>query len=199
MKVECDACGKIYANKQNLERHQETTCGKVDKRTKEFKNLLHIQQGSHSSIDASNKTINSNNTNTTIKNTINNTTTNNIAQQNIIVLNNFSKEDLDYITDKFKIKNLKLIESSGFEKMAKAIYFNDKHPENQTVKLPNKKEPYVKIHKDGKWDLKRKDEIFNNMITKIGDVFDEVLEEVVRNIRRIGLKTIENVINSRNL
>ena len=183
----CDACGKDFSTKSNLTRHKETTCGKPHKSSNAYKRLLNVENISASTVNLSKtKIINIDKSNTVNTNTINNVT--NIAQQNIIVLNNFSKEDIDYISDKFKMKCLKTIDGEGFENMTEKIYFNENHPENQTVKLPNKKEPYVKIYKNGKWELKRKNEIFDTMISNIGNIVDEVLDEVIADMNKNWIK-----------
>ena len=42
---------------------------------------------------------------------------------------------------------------TAIPKLIEKIHFNPEYPENQNIKITNKKEPYVKIMKDNKWEL----------------------------------------------
>ena len=48
--------------------------------------------------------------------------------------------------------------------MIKYTHFNEEHPENQNIKITNKKEPYVKIMKDNKWELQDRKNTITDLI-----------------------------------
>ena len=87
----------------------------------------------------SNCAINSNNSN--------NTNSNN----NTIIINNYGDENTKYITKEFIVNLLANKPFKAIPEMIKHTHFNKEHPENQNIKITNKKEPYVKIMKDNKW------------------------------------------------
>jgi len=41
----------------------------------------------------------------------------------------------------------------------KYTHFNEEHPENQNIKITNKKEPYIKLRINDKWELNKEDTI----------------------------------------
>jgi len=71
---------------------------------------------------------------------------------NNIVIVNFGNETLDHLNYS-DIKNL--IESKGaygaLPHIFEQIYFNDKAPQNKTIKIPNLNKPKLAIHHGGKW------------------------------------------------
>ena len=91
--------------------------------------------------------------------------TNNIESniQNNIILNNYGKEDLSHITDKFKEQLIK-IPYSMIPKMIEAVHFNDERPENKNISLTNKKDNLIKIFKDNKWVYQGKEETINSLV-----------------------------------
>ena len=50
--------------------------------------------------------------------------------------------------------------------MIKHTHFNKEHPENQNIKLTNKKEPYVKVMKDNKWEYQDRKNTITDLIDK---------------------------------
>jgi len=60
------------------------------------------------------------------------------------------------------------------------MHFNKDHPENQNIKLPNKKQPYVKVLKDDKWVYAdRKSTILDLIDEKHSELNDTPLVEYV--------------------
>ena len=55
---------------------------------------------------------------------------------------------------------------SAIPKLIKNIHFNPKHPENHNIKITNKKEPYIKVRKNDKWELQNKDETITDLIDR---------------------------------
>jgi hypothetical protein len=106
--------------------------------------------------------VNNNNTNNSTTTNSNNNNTNMI---NNIHINNYGDENTKYITNDF-ILNLLNKPYSAIPELIKYTHFNDKHPENQNIKLTNKKEPYIKVLKNKKWELVDRKDTINDLIDK---------------------------------
>ena len=94
--------------------------------------------------------------------TINNTTNN---TQNIIVVNNYGKENTDYLTFE-KIKNLLDRPYDSVQELIKMLHFDVNHPENHNVKITNKKEPYALVWNDPIWELRKKKTVVKDLVDK---------------------------------
>jgi len=109
-----------------------------------------------------------------------NNRTNNIGtQQNIggnmtqnIVLNNFGREDIKYITEEF-VKNLMKLPYGSIPKLLKHVHFNPEHPENRNVKITNKKLSWAEVWNDDKWELRDKKQVIDDMVDKGYNMIDE--------------------------
>ena len=90
--------------------------------------------------------------------------TNNITnnQQNIFI-NSHGDENLEYITKNYLSYLLKM-PFGAVPQLIKDLHFNPKHPENNNVKITNKKLPYAQVFKDKKWVLKDKKQVIDNMV-----------------------------------
>ena len=105
-----------------------------------------------------------------LRNTINNDNLN-------IQINAFGCENLEHITDTFKVKCLKQIYKSIPEMVIK-IHFNTQYPENKNVKIPNKKLPYASIMtKDNTWKTVDKKNMITSMVDKSFNMLDDTYEE----------------------
>ena len=94
--------------------------------------------------------------------TINNTTNN---TQNIIVVNNYGKENTDYLTVE-KIKKLLDRPYDSVQELIKMLHFDANHPENHNVKITNKKEPYALVWNDPIWELRKKKTVVKDLVDK---------------------------------
>ena len=109
----------------------------------------------------------------TIDNTQNIDTQNNLNIQ----INAFGCENLEHITDTFKIKCLKQIYKSIPEMVVK-IHFNTKYPENHNVKIPNKKLQHASIMStDNTWKTVAKKNTITSMVDKSFNLLDDTYEE----------------------
>ncbi len=167
---QCEHCSKFYSKNCHLRRH-EKVC--IKKKMFEFVNAneTEVLKKEIKELKATMKsllTISDNNTtNNTNCNNTNNTNcnnTNNITN-NTININNYGSENKDYITKEYLIKLLKA-PFQAIPKLIEYTHFNKDHPENQNIKLPNKKEPYVKVLKDDKW-------VYMDRKSTILDLIDE--------------------------
>jgi len=130
-----------------------------------MKNLLKSKQSSKS-----NNTINSHNSTNTNSNNTNNT----------IIINNYGEENTDYIKNKFIVNLLAHKPFKAIPEMIKHTHFNKEHPENQNIKLTNKKEPYVKVMKDNKWEYQDRKNTITDLIDKQHiKITDEKIEKKV--------------------
>jgi len=162
---QCEFCSKIYSKNCHLRRHEKNCKYKYDSNQKIIeeqekkilemkeehnKEILELKEAVKNLMTISDKNIINNNNNTT--NNTNNTNcnnTNNIVN-NTININNYGCENKDYITKDYLVKLLKA-PFQAIPKLIEYTHFNKDHPENQNIKLPNKKQPYVKVLKGDKW------------------------------------------------
>ena len=110
----------------------------------------------------------------------NRTTIINIDKQ--INLNSYGNEDMSHITENFKDQMLK-IPFVAIPKMIEEVHFSDKKPENNNIKLTNKKENYVKVYQGDKWIFKdRKStikQLMDEKYTIIDNHYEESKEELI--------------------
>tara|TARA_A100001035_G_C27670531_1_gene448139 strand:- start:54 stop:665 length:612 start_codon:yes stop_codon:yes gene_type:complete len=81
---------------------------------------------------------------------------------NIITINAFGEEKIDYITDEKKIKYCKESYKS-LKTYLNDVHFNPDHPENHNIKLQNKKEKMCLIMENNKWNFITKDILYDRM------------------------------------
>jgi len=116
---------------------------------------------------------NSNNTNTnsyisnnTQSNSHNNTNSNNTI--NNIQINQYGKENIDYLDDKYFEKILK--KKTNFETslidLTKDIHLRLDHPENRNIKVTNLNNKYATIYDNGKWRGITKDSLKESLYKK---------------------------------
>ena len=99
----------------------------------------------------------------TINNTTHNNTNNNT--QNIIVVNNYGKENTEYLTVD-KIKALLDRPFDSVQELIKMLHFNSDHPENHNVKITNKKEPYALVWNEPIWEVRKKKSVVKDIVDK---------------------------------
>jgi len=104
----------------------------------------------------------------------NRTTIINIDKQ--INLNSYGNEDLSHITEKFKDQMLK-IPFVAIPKMIEEVHFSDKKPENNNIKLTNKKENYVKVFKNDKWIFKDRKSTIKQLMDDKYTIIDNHYEQ----------------------
>ena len=165
---------EIETNKiELLEKDKEELIETVEKlliECSEMKNLLKNTTTSTEKSTVPQHSISDNNNNTNSLNTTNN--------NNTIIINNYGEEDTKYITSDFILKLLKNKPFKAIPEMIKHTHFNKEHPENQNIRITNKKEPYVKIRKDNKWELQDRKNTITDLIDKQHiKISDEKVEE----------------------
>lgn len=157
----CEHCHRIFKTNDNLIRHKKKYC-KVKKQQEEelehIKTLLEEERAAH----IEEKKILYNCIDNLIQKAGNTTTITNNTQNNIC-LNSYGSEDLSHITDKLK-KDLLKLPYGMIPKMIEQVHFSDTKPENSNILITNKKEKFIKIFKNGKWQYCNKEEILDDLI-----------------------------------
>ena len=150
LKYSCDFCDLTFKSKPNKRRHELHYCkennsimsSKIKKLEKEKKNL---ESKIIKLIDK-------------VGNVTNNT-------NNIIVVNNYGKENTDYLSVE-KIKSLLNRPFDSVQELIKMLHYNPEHPENHNVKITNKKEPYALVWNNPIWELREKKKVIKDLVDK---------------------------------
>ena len=169
----CDANFSSYANKRRHELHRckENTSiitNKIKLLEKEKKKL---EKQIERMLDKT-CTINNNTTNNTNNNT-----------NNIIVVNNYGKENTDYLTAE-KIAQLLNRPYDSIQELIKLLHFNVDHPENHNVKITNKKEPFALVWNDPIWELRKKKTVVKDMVDKGYTMIDMTHDDIDKPIKK---------------
>jgi len=165
----CEYCKKIFTRKYGLNCHLKICKIKKEsdkKKEKDSQQLCLMKNEIETlkeKLDKTTTMITTNNNNT-INKTLNNNSNN---TQNInIHINNLGEENIKHIDYNYYNNILKGI-YGAVPKLVEKIHFDKEHPENQNIKLTNKKEPYIKIRKNNKWKLaNRKTEVLDLIDSK---------------------------------
>lgn len=88
-----------------------------------------------------------------------------------ININNYGKENLEYLTNEYVGQLLKL-PYNAVPQLLKHIHFNPKHPENHNIKIPNKKHKFALIRKGDKWEYRNKKNIIEDMVDTGYNILD---------------------------
>ena len=136
----------------------------------------------------------------TITNNSNNTNNTNNITNNIININNYGDEDTKYITSDYILKLLKNKPAKVIPELIKYTHFNTEHPENQNIKITNKKEPYIKVRKNDKWELQNKDETINDLIDRqqihlMDEDIEKKIETVCNSSEKINIERCSDLYN----
>ena len=107
-------------------------------------------------------------------NVTNNNTNNNNIQINII--NNFGKENMDYITPGFINRTIQKVYES-IPTLLKHIHFNPEHPENHNVRLPNKRDKYMLVRRMDEWKHELKRDVLDSLVKKAHYYLNETVDE----------------------
>lgn len=145
----CTFCNKTFKRKWHLSRHLSTCKNKKHNELMLIENNNKISE-MEKEIKQLKEVIDNKSNITNINTTTNNTT--NTNSNNTIIINNFGYENIEHLSKQYLL-NLFTKTHRAIPLLVEKIHFDPKHPENQNIKLTNKKEPYVKIMKNNKWQL----------------------------------------------
>jgi TolA-binding protein len=174
----CSICQKSFFHSSSLYRHR-SKC----KETQDISKVDHLETEItelRKEIELlKNNTNNNNNTKIEHQNIENQKIENqNIGKQNNnIIINCFGNENMDYITDKVILHCMNKIYGS-IPLLIEKIHFDPDHPENNNVKIPNKKLPHAKIMNHKKeWQIVKKKDVIDSMIDNGYNLLDEKFQE----------------------
>jgi hypothetical protein len=185
--LQCTKCLKVFSRKDKLKMHDEKCEGIHKLQCKVCLKMFTTQQGKwqHTQYVKCNppiqQTINSNNNITNITNNNNNNTTNN-NNNTINIRVDFGNECLKRLcTDKEYV--CKMIENINLGKYAipksiEEIYFNDKYPENQTLKKERKNDKMVSIQYNGKWETRFYEDIIDDLVKKTEEYHETYFKDL---------------------
>lgn len=169
-RYKCPYCGLKSRQSSHLQRHLVTcrvkkaqvhSISEVRKLREEIENLR--AQMKESIV---------NNAGTHVTNNVTNNT-NNVT----IVLNCFGKENLNHITPQYLRKLINGPFTSTSE-IIKQIHFDENHPENANIKIPNKKLPWAEVFSDDRWMMKKKREVLAGMVDNGFNIIDEAYHSI---------------------
>ena len=185
----CEFCDKIFTRKTGLKKHikcckirklhdnkMDLKYKKLEKSYEELKDqvedlLINLSKTAHHTTNNTNN----DNSNNTIHNTIN--------------INNYGSENLKYLNNDYLSKLLNTA-FTAIPKLIEKIHFNPKHPENHNIKITNKKQPYVKIRKNDKWELKDKKETLENLVDDKYNILEDHYVD-----KKEDINVMDNFIN----
>jgi len=174
----CDYCENKFTTFANKRRHELHYCNdnpdiidkiisakdkKIKKLEKEKKKMgKEIEKLLHSVGNVMNSNNNSNNTNN--------------INSNVIIVNNYGKENTDYLNPDY-LKSLLNKPYGAIQDLIKKIHFHPKHPENHNVKITNKKLPHALVWNDKIWETRSKKEVINDLVDKGYFIMDTTNED----------------------
>jgi len=161
----CEFCEKTFTRKYGLKCHLNN-CKIKKENESELENLKKEHEELKDQVEDLLIELTKRSPNTTeITNNITNNT-NNTTNQNKIInihINNYGNENIKYLEGDY-LNNLLDSAFTAIPKLIEKIHFNPSHPENHNIKITNKKEPYVKIRKNDKWELQDKKETLETLV-----------------------------------
>jgi hypothetical protein len=159
----CEFCSESFSTKPHKRRHELHYCKEnTSMMTIKIKTLEREKKKLEKKIEKMlDKTC-------TINNTTNNT---------IIVVNNYGKENTDYLTVE-KITKLLDRPYDSIQELIKMLHFNVEHPENHNVKITNKKEPFALVWNDPIWELRKKKSVIKDIVDKGYMMIDTTYETI---------------------
>ena len=200
---QCQNCEKIFTSKYTLNNHKKNricikneltnifscdTCGKKYFDKNDYENHIKI----HNNL--SNKTIVINNYNYT--------------NYNIMMVNNFGKENINYLTNQEYMNqlfnfNMDINELNNTEKnkinsinlrdIMNDLYFNEEHKENNNIYPVNIKNGIYKVKIGDEYLKKDADFLFNNVLNKIVNIYQLLLDKKIDNDDKF-IKIKDNLI-----
>ena len=100
-----------------------------------------------------------------------------LKNQNKVTVNCFGNEKLDYITDNDILDCMNDIHLS-IPVLLEKIHFDPEHPENNNVRIPNKKLPHAEIiNSKSKWELISKKDTIHSMVETAYNLLCKTFQE----------------------
>ena len=210
VKYICEKCNKKFHKKQNYDIHinrktdcsnqtitdNELICKKCNKEYKHHSSLYrHVKKCKNSAMDPVNNILHDN------RKIIDNSTNTKIDTQNNMNVDNvklvkFGDENLSYISDDL----FKSILGRGFKSVGELIdhsHFHPDHPENHNIYIANIRNDYVVIYDGKKWNINKKEDVFEDIIYAKSDFLCMKFKELMSQMTEMDIKKFTNFINQR--
>jgi len=184
----CEYCTRVYTRRDNLTKHLKLCKKKIYKEDATLK-IIELEEKNTKLLETVEKLL-VENTGNIITNNDNSTTI------NVISLNNYGSENTQYITKEYLMGLLEKPFQS-IPELIKYMHFNKDYPENQNIKLTNKKEPYIKVLKDNKWELVDRKDTINDLIDQKHSILNTVdknsiNETVIKRLDKFNTKYLDD-------
>jgi len=144
----CKYCGKHFKEMKILKQHLSRYGCQVSKEIEKDKIIKKLIDDNHK-----------------LKNEIN--------LRKIIKINDFTKENTEYIDGKYIRKIVSENPISSIVKLLGCIYFNQEHFENHTIYLSKKENNNIMITRNGNWVLNNKIGTIDTITKKIIDIIEK--------------------------
>lgn len=113
---------------------------------------------------------------------------------NNIQINNFLKENDEYIlNDRPFIHQCVQRMDKGLVELAEKIHFDPNRPENNNLRITNKKQPYIQYFNGNKWMHGKKDKVLNEVIDKSYGIMQDHFEDHEDEIRTTSGALYRNI------
>ena len=183
----CIFCKSSFSSFSNKRRHELHRCRKnpnyvnkiLETKNKKIKKLEMEKKKMKREIEKLLTTVSTTTTNSNNNTTNNNNITYGDVNNNVIIVNNYGKENTNYLTEDY-LKKLLDKPYGGIQNLIKNIHFHPNHPENHNVKITNKKLPYALVWNDKIWETRNKKEVIEDLVDKgymIMDTTNEIIDE----------------------
>ena len=162
----CQFCEKTFTRKTGLTKHLKCCKKKMANENEKDKKIKFLEKKQEELQDKVEDLLIELSKNGSTINNITNNTNNTTNNQNKIIninINNYGNENIDYLNKDY-LNNLLQGAFTAIPKLIENIHFNPSHPENHNIKITNKKEPYIKVRKNDKWELQDKKEILETLV-----------------------------------
>ena len=194
----CEFCEKTFTRKTGLTKHlkcckqkkifEDEKDIKIEVLEKEKEIMTKEYEGLKDKIEDLLIELSKNGATTTNNNSTTNMTNSHNTIHNTININNYGNENTDYLKGDY-LNNLLQGAFTAIPKLIENIHFNPKHPENHNIKITNKKEPYIKVRKNDKWELRDKKQTLETLVDDKYYLLEDHYGEVGENGLKISGET----------
>jgi hypothetical protein len=189
-RTKCQYCQKVYSKKSNLKRHQLKCSNNINIMTEQC-NVDHIvnkiedrhkrinelrKQHAHEIEIAEMRKQHAREIELLLEKVGDTNNNQTYIKEQKITINNYGKENLEYISETYLIQLLQL-PYGCVPKLIKTTHFHPEHPENHNIKITNKKLPYASVWKDKKWEVRDKKTVIKDLVDKNYNLMDDVFSD----------------------